>query len=1208
MKKFLYGTIKRATGFALAGLMIISTVTPAFAYDDVVLVDEVIVDTDTVVTADDLYASDLLVTDDVSGIDESEEDIVVCESEDTDIISEDIVTDVDDIIIEENAKDLQIDITEEVTVSENGTLSENVITDFEDDIKISEEIFEPENNKFSATNEISGFIKKDFSVNVGDEVDAFRNAGEETYTFTSSNISVVTIENGKFKAVAKGNATIKAVGDRETFQATVKVFDPEITGPDIIYNDMKSVAYKVINGNGATQWSVSDETLAIIDKNGKVTGLKGGSLIITAVNNEKTITKEVNIYRVPGFSQKNYYINDGESLSDAFDDAGIPGVTYESNNTKYVTVDENGKITGIAKGSAKITAVAGDKKYVATVYVSAPELTGKDAILINNKTETLKVINGYGSTIWSSSDPGVVTVDNKGKIKAISKGSAVITAINNGREMSKVVYTYNVPKFENKQYVTNLDAPITVALTKDDDLTDVVYSVNDTRVATIDEYGLVTPVKTGTVTVFAKALGVTYKTTVKIFDPVLKGSDIVYINGKNVSYSIKGGNGATVWSVSDESKASIDTKGRFRGLSEGSVLLTAVNNGRIITKEITIYRVPSFGQKNYYINNGDTVDTIFDDAGIPDVTYTSNNTKYVTVDEYGTITGIAKGSAKITALADNKKYTVTVNVSAPELTGKDTILINNKTETLKVVNGRSTTIWSSSDPNVIVVDNKGKIKAISKGSAIITAINNGREMSKVVYTYNVPKFENKQYVTNLDVPITVALTKDDDLTDVVYSVNDTRIATIDEHGLVTPVKTGSVTVSAKALGVTYKTKVKIFDPFINGKDRVDIGKTIGFSIKNGNGATVWSVDDETVAAIDNKGKVKGLDNGRVTVTAVNNGRTITKNIIVGNGIKAEPIPEPTPIPDPTPTPTPIPEEPSKPEIDPVPESPTPAPAPENPDPVTPLEDPEPEEPIPAPEIPPKATTSYTESLNIEDIDFCDVYEQTGCITYRTDPEYRVDPYVCYADSRAYGVDKTMMKELKREVKKVVAELIDPGMSDLEKYYVLGKWTDQHVKYDASLLTTSKGKGQTAYEAMILGKSVCAGEAKLYALLCHQAGLACTINVTSNHMNCIIPNINGQAVRWDYGTFYELSEAECLERGIKYTGKLRFTDTRGVGDYDWDNHKSIYKTFEKWIKDNADGIDDTGDGSRYIERGSGINGMRMSKYDLDMDIYDYGLSK
>ena len=59
-----------------------------------------------------------------------------------------------------------------------------------------------------------------------------------------------------------------------------------------------------------------------------------------------------------------------------------------------------------------------------------------------------------------------------------------------------------------------------------------------------------------------------------------------------------------------------------------------------------------------------------------------------------------------------------------------------------------------------------------------------------------------------------------------------------------------------------------------------MGKTLGLSIKNGNGNTVWSVDDETIATINNKGQVKGISAGKVTVTAINNGRTMTKDIIV----------------------------------------------------------------------------------------------------------------------------------------------------------------------------------------------------------------------------------------------------------------------------------------------------------------------------------------
>ncbi len=152
-------------------------------------------------------------------------------------------------------------------------------------------------------------------------------------------------------------------------------------------------------------------------------------------------------------------------------------------------------------------------------------------------------------------------------------------------------------------------------------------------------------------------------------------------------------------------------------------------------------------------------------------------------------------------------------------------------------------------------------------------------MTKEIKVFNVPKFEYKVYPTNVGEPINVAITKDPEM-GAEYSINNTKIASINQDGTLTPLGKGSVTVTSKVGGKAYKTSVKIFDPMINGKDTVKTGKTLGLSVKNGFGPTTWSSSDTSIATVDTKGKVKGIAKGKVTITAVNNGRTMKRNIIV----------------------------------------------------------------------------------------------------------------------------------------------------------------------------------------------------------------------------------------------------------------------------------------------------------------------------------------
>lgn len=131
-------------------------------------------------------------------------------------------------------------------------------------------------------------------------------------------------------------------------------------------------------------------------------------------------------------------------------------VTWTSSNTRIATVSADGTVTNVNTSSqllsVTITATAGDLTATAKVYCRGgstpstdpddePSGSGSTELTLNkedftlyvngsasNRTTTMKVTSGDTNVVWSISDTSVATIDENGKVTAVGKGKATITA------------------------------------------------------------------------------------------------------------------------------------------------------------------------------------------------------------------------------------------------------------------------------------------------------------------------------------------------------------------------------------------------------------------------------------------------------------------------------------------------------------------------------------------------------------------------------------------------------------------------------------------------------------------------------------------------------------------------------------------------------------------------------------------------------------
>ena len=207
--------------------------------------------------------------------------------------------------------------------------------------------------------------------------------------------------------------------------------------------------------NKTITWSSSDDAIATVDENGKVTAVAAGTVTITAKAGDKTaeckVTVSAKVIAVESItfdeSSLSLPVGDSKTLTATVspENADNKTVTWSSSDEAIATVDENGKVTAVTAGTATIKATANDGSEVFGSCAVTVSLVAVTSITLNKTTtkitvggtETLSVTsvlpaNATDKTYtWSSSDETIATVDANGKVTAVAVGTATIKATAN---------------------------------------------------------------------------------------------------------------------------------------------------------------------------------------------------------------------------------------------------------------------------------------------------------------------------------------------------------------------------------------------------------------------------------------------------------------------------------------------------------------------------------------------------------------------------------------------------------------------------------------------------------------------------------------------------------------------------------------------------------------------------------------------------------
>ena len=547
-------------------------------------------------------------------------------------------------------------------------------------------------------------------------------------------------------------------------------------------------------------------------------------------------------------------------------DANNKNVIWSSDNTSIATVDEDGVVTARAAGTAVITVTADDTvngTFYDTCTITVEQ--GVTGITLSTNAETMnpgQILQlsatvlpddaTYPSVMWTSSNPNVATVDYTGKVTAVANGVAVIdatagimqTSFGKSAQCTVTVETpvSGISLNSSAQIIEKGDTYQLVATVNPDDASSptVLWESSDLSVATVAQDGTVTALGEGNATITATADGkyATCGVEVKI--------SVQSINLSETSLTIKKGESHT---------------------------LTAVVNPNDATYSLVVWE--------------------------------SSDISVATVNQLGEVTAVGSGESIITASADGKTAQCSVTTIVP-VSG---VVISSLSETVN--RGSSFTLtatvspqnaddksvsWTSSNSSIAIVDQNGKVTAVGKGTASISATADGVSSAcTVIVVVNVENISlsrasikmNKGEVYPLSAEVNPV-----DATDrsIIWKSSNNGIATVDQNGNVSAVGSGSskITASSGGKSATCDVTVEVAVSSIS-LSRSSLALKIGESaqltatINPGdatNQSAEWTSSDIGVVEVSSNGLVIAVGSGEASVTVIIDGKSASSNVTV----------------------------------------------------------------------------------------------------------------------------------------------------------------------------------------------------------------------------------------------------------------------------------------------------------------------------------------
>lgn len=726
--------------------------------------------------------------------------------------------------------------------------------------------------------------KEEYIVDVGGTVDL-------TYQLTPSNatttvkwrsldtsIAAVDEATGIVTGVKVGWTYIVAASEDGCFDTCIVYVRKQATGVDIVRDEeeveigkSKQILYSLapdIEATGSLSWNCSDTSIATVDADGVVTGVKIGTAFIVVTGIDST----------------------GQVYSDTCRIKVVQAATDIVLEQEVYTVEVN--------GTTQIT------YHFEPTSESSAELS------------------------WGMLDPTIATVDEKGIVTGVKIGTTYayvngtdpngnifskscridVVQMATGMKLNAEKCAVEVGKTQQIEYTLEPDKDSYMALT---------WSVIDPNVATVDNKGVVTGVNVGTTHVIVTGLGVSATCTIEVYQSAetltFTQPSITLDIGETVeaAYTLTPAtatNHTLNWSSQNAAIVSVDASGKLTGVSQGVTTVFAnLPNGYVSYLTVNVIAKAKGMELNpasAELVKGDKlkIKPVFTpaDATNKKVTWSSSNEAVATIDENGKVTAVAGGITMITGISEDGNFsgssmiTVTEAVTSVKLNHSSYKLVKGRNVTLKATVDSNTATnskvkWTTSNKKIATVTQSGKVTGKNIGTCTIKVTakdGSKRSASCKIRVIRVAKgLEiNKTYLRVMEGTTAKLKTrftpKNASIKHLKWETSDETIATITSKGIITGVTPGTCTVTAKT---TDGSNIKV-SCIVNVYERVpSTGVTVAASdliivkgMTQSAGATVspanttdkirYYSDNKSVATVSSKGKIKARKPGNATIT------------------------------------------------------------------------------------------------------------------------------------------------------------------------------------------------------------------------------------------------------------------------------------------------------------------------------------------------------